>query len=84
MALEPTDYWKVDQVKYGKLRDHHLQVYQEGQNLSVVHTPTGISVQADSRDSASENWEIAQQSLNSSLEHQEAVGMRQSPRKGDV
>lgn len=70
---EPTSDFKVDRVKYGRLRDEHLQVYQDGQDLTVIHAPTGISVSADSRDYVNENWEIAQQALDSALEHVEGA-----------
>jgi hypothetical protein len=84
MTLEPSSDFKVDRTKYGKLRDEHLQVYVDGQDLSVVHAPTGITISADSRDNVNENWEIAQQAVNSALEHQESVGPSQPERKGSL
>lgn len=81
---KPSSDFKVDTTKYGKLRDSHLQVYRDGEDLSVIHISTGITVSADSRDNVNENWEIAQQALNSALEHQEAVGMTQPPRQGTL
>lgn len=67
--MEPTNDWKVDSVRFGSLRDADLQVYQEGQNFSVVHTPTGITIQSDSRDNARDNWEIAQEALQQAVEY---------------
>ncbi len=72
MADGPTDNFKVDLVKYGALRDEHLQVYQNGQNLTVIHVPTGLSVEADTRATADGNWELAQEALQQGIEHKEA------------
>ena len=77
MAVEPTNDWKVNELKYPKLRDHHLQVYQEGQAISAIHVSSGINVASDSRPSAKENWEVVQQALDQALEHQESIGPRQ-------
>jgi hypothetical protein len=67
--VEPTNDWKVNKTKFPNLEDGHLQVYQEGEGFSVVHVPTGISVQADARDTRIRNWELAQEALNTALEH---------------
>lgn len=80
--LKPTDELKVDTVKYGKLRDGDIDVFVDGQNISAVHRSSGINVQADSRDNLRDNWEIAQQALNSAIEHQESAVSTQAPRQG--
>jgi hypothetical protein len=79
MSVEPTNDWKVDLVKYGNLRDDQLQVYQEGQNISVIHVPTGINVDADTKPSASENWELAQEALSQALEYNDASWSNPNP-----
>jgi len=84
VGLEPVADFKVDQVKYGKLRDEHLQVYRDGESISATHTPTGIIVTSDHRSNVNENWELVQQGLNSALEHQESVGMTQPERGGRI
>lgn len=71
--MKPTNEWKVNKTKFPKLRDEHIQVYQDGINFSIVHVSSGITVDADTRDTPLKNWELAQEALNSALEHQEAI-----------
>lgn len=75
---------KVDEVRFGKLRDDNIDITIEDDGVSIIAQlkGTNISVNADSRDSLRENWEIAQQALNSALEHQEATGTGQKPVEG--
>jgi len=69
MADKPTNDFKVDTVKYGALRDVNLQVFLNGQNITAIHVPTGISVEADTRGTAEANWELAQEALQQAIEH---------------
>lgn len=66
---EPTGDFKVDQVRFPTLRDSDLQVYQSDQNITATHVPTGVSVEADTRYSADENWLLAQEALSQAVEH---------------
>lgn len=69
MADKPTNDFKVDIVRFPTLRDHLLQVYRNGESLTVVHVPTGISVEADTRGTVQENWLLAQEALQQGVEH---------------
>lgn len=83
--MEPTNNWKVNPIKFPKLRDVDLEVYKDDQSFSVVHLPTGLNIQADQRDNALANWQLAQEALQSALEHREgALGVEQSEREGNV
>ena len=69
MADGPTSDFKVDRVKFPTLLDSSLQVYRNGESITVTHVPTGISVEADTRGTADENWLLAQEALQQGVEH---------------
>ena len=69
MADGPTSDFKVDKVRFPTLRDPDLQVYRNGENITATHVPTGISVEADTRGTADDNWLLAQEALQQGVEH---------------
>lgn len=69
MADKPTNDFKVDIVRFPTLRDSQLQVYRNGESITAIHTPTGISVEADTRGTVNANWELAQEALQQGVEH---------------
>ena len=83
----PTDLGlTVNTVKYPKLRDDHLKITDQYRSqlqlmhedgfaaITVQHESTKLTVDADSRGTLAENWELAQQALSQALEHQESTG----------
>lgn len=72
--------FKLDEVKYGRLREDHLKIFTSGQfdqNVSIIHEPTGISVNYDWKSSGQENFDGACQALSQALEHQTSTGPSQ-------
>jgi hypothetical protein len=69
MADGPTDDFKVDTVRFPTLRDPELQVFRNGESITAIHTPTGVSVEADTRGTADDNWQLAQEALQQGVEH---------------
>jgi hypothetical protein len=70
----------VDKIKYPRLNDEELTVSVNGkQHVYLVHDPTHIQIDADSRHTLSENWDFAQKALTAALEHREAADTNTVP-----